>query len=108
MVRNFPRTTRSRALAALAVGSLLLGVAVVPLAAADDLKGKKHKVVVVKRASKKVAANKTVKVTLKLTKKQLRTLRKGLVKGKVKLTLSVKGTDAAGNSRTVNKTVTAK
>ena len=44
MVRNFPRTTRSRALAALAVGSLLLGVAVVPLAAADDLKDKKHKV----------------------------------------------------------------
>jgi hypothetical protein len=71
-------------------------------------KGAKRKVVVVKRASKKVAANKTVKVTLKLTKKQLRTLRKGLVKGKVKLTLSVKGTDAAGNSRTVNKTVTAK
>jgi hypothetical protein len=71
-------------------------------------KGKKSKVVVVKKASKKVAANKTVKVTLKLTKKQLRTLRKGLVKGKVKVTLSVKGTDAAGNSRTVNKTVTAK
>jgi hypothetical protein len=71
-------------------------------------KGKKRKVVIVKRAAKKVAANKTVKVTLKLNKKQLRTLRKGLVKGKVKLTLSVKGTDAAGNSRTVNKAVTAK
>jgi murein DD-endopeptidase MepM/ murein hydrolase activator NlpD len=44
VVRNFPRTTRSRALAALAAGSLLLGVAVVPLAAADDLNDKKHKV----------------------------------------------------------------
>jgi hypothetical protein len=71
-------------------------------------KGKKSRVVVIRKASKKVAANKTVKVTLKLTKKQLRTLRKGLVKGKVKVTLSVKGTDAAGNSRTVNKAITAK
>ena len=63
---------------------------------------------VVKRASKKVAANKTVKVTLKLNKKQLRALRKGLVKGKVKVILSVKGTDAAGNGATKTKTITVK
>jgi hypothetical protein len=73
-------------------------------------KGKtaQSKVVVVKRASKRVSAGKTVKVTLKLNNKALRTLRKALVKGKLKLTLSVKGTDAAKNSATVNKTVTIK
>ena len=71
-------------------------------------KGKKGKVVVVKKASKKVGAGRTVKVTLKLNKKALRTLSKALVKGKVKLTLSVKGTDAANNSATANKTVTVR
>src|SRR3954468_4886539 len=71
-------------------------------------KGAKRKVVVVKRASKKVGAGKTVKVTLKLNKKQLKTLSKALVKGKLKVTLSVKGTDAAKNSATVSKTVTVK
>jgi hypothetical protein len=71
-------------------------------------KGAKRKVVVVKKASKKVAAGKTVKVTLKLNKKALRALTKALVKGKVKVTLSVKGTDAAKNSATVNKTITLK
>jgi len=70
-------------------------------------KGTKRKVVIVNRASRKIAANRTVTVTLELNKKQLRILRKGLVKGKVKLTLSVRGTDAAGNGRTVNRTVTA-
>jgi Calx-beta domain len=69
-------------------------------------KAAKRKVVVVKKASKKVAAGKTVKVTLKLDKKALRALTKALVKGKVKITLSVKGTDAAKNSATVNKTIT--
>jgi hypothetical protein len=45
VVRTFPRTTRVRGLAALVAGSLLLGVAAVPLASADDdLKAKKHKV----------------------------------------------------------------
>ena len=44
MVRNFPRTTRRRVVAALAVGSMLLGVAASPLASADDLKDKKAKV----------------------------------------------------------------
>ena len=45
MVRFFPRATPVRALAALLGGSLVLGLAVAPLAAADDdLKSKKHKV----------------------------------------------------------------
>jgi murein DD-endopeptidase MepM/ murein hydrolase activator NlpD len=45
VVRTFSRTTRVRGLAALVAGSLLLGVAAVPLASADDdLKAKKHKV----------------------------------------------------------------
>jgi murein DD-endopeptidase MepM/ murein hydrolase activator NlpD len=44
VVRNFPRTTRRRVVAALAVGSMLLGVAASPLASADDLKDKKAKV----------------------------------------------------------------
>lgn len=44
MVRNFPRTTRQRATAALAVACVLVGVAAVPLAAAEDLKDKKNKV----------------------------------------------------------------
>jgi murein DD-endopeptidase MepM/ murein hydrolase activator NlpD len=44
VVRIFPCTTRRRALAAFAAGSLLFGVAAVPLASADDLKDKKAKV----------------------------------------------------------------
>jgi murein DD-endopeptidase MepM/ murein hydrolase activator NlpD len=44
VVRNFPRTTRRRAVAALAACSLLIGVAATSVAAADDLKHKKHKV----------------------------------------------------------------
>lgn len=44
MVRNFPRTTRRRVVAALAVSSLLMGMAAAPLASADDLKDKKAKV----------------------------------------------------------------
>ncbi len=44
MARFFPRTTRARAIAALSAASLLVGVAAVPLASADDLKDKKHKV----------------------------------------------------------------
>lgn len=44
MVRNFPRTTRRRVMAALAVSSMLMGVTAVPLASADDLKDKKAKV----------------------------------------------------------------
>jgi hypothetical protein len=71
-------------------------------------KGAKHKVVIVKRASKRVGAGKTVTIKLKLTKKQLATLRRSLVRHKLKLTLSVKGADAAGNSATVTKTVTVK
>ena len=42
-MRSFPRSTRSRALAALLSSCLLLGVAAVPVASAADHKhGKKH------------------------------------------------------------------
>lgn len=44
MVRNFPRTTRRRVVAALAVSTMLMGVVASPLASADDLKDKKAKV----------------------------------------------------------------
>jgi hypothetical protein len=71
-------------------------------------KGKKKKVVVIKKASKRVGAGKTIKVTLKLNSKALRTLSKALVKGKVNVIVSVTGTDAAKNSATRNKTVTVK
>lgn len=43
MLRSFPRSARSRVLGALLSGSLLLGVAAVPVASADDGKGaRKH------------------------------------------------------------------
>jgi hypothetical protein len=71
-------------------------------------KGKAKKVVVVKKASKPIKAGKTITVTLKLNKKALRTLTKALVNGKVKVIVSVKGTDVAKNSATRNKTVTVK
>ncbi len=44
MVRIFPRTTRRRVLVTLVAGSMLSSVAALPLASADDLKHKKHKV----------------------------------------------------------------
>ena len=45
MVRTFPRTTRRRAIAALAAGSLLSSVAALPVtAAAEDLRDRKDKV----------------------------------------------------------------
>lgn len=44
MVRNFPRTTRRRVIAALAAGSLLASFAAIPLASADDLKDRKKNV----------------------------------------------------------------
>jgi murein DD-endopeptidase MepM/ murein hydrolase activator NlpD len=43
-VRNFPRTTWRRLVSAVAIGSMLAGVAALPAATADDLKDKKHKV----------------------------------------------------------------
>ena len=44
MLRYFPSTSRRRVVAAAAVSSLLVGLAAMPLASADDLKDKKHKV----------------------------------------------------------------
>ena len=44
MVRNSPRTTRRRVAAACAAGSVLASFAALPLASADNLKHKKHKV----------------------------------------------------------------
>ena len=44
MVRIFPRAHRRRVIAAFAVCSMLLGIAAVPLASADDLKDRKHRV----------------------------------------------------------------
>ncbi len=44
MLRNFPVTIRRRVMAAVAAGSMVLGLAAVPLAAADDLKDKKARV----------------------------------------------------------------
>jgi len=44
VVRTFPRTTRRRAIAALAAASLLSSVAALPVTAAEDLRGRKDKV----------------------------------------------------------------
>jgi len=44
VLRPFPRRARARTLTVLVSGSLLLGLAAVPLAHADDLKDKKHQV----------------------------------------------------------------
>ena len=44
MVRNFPRTTRRRVIAALAASSLLFSFAAIPLASADDLHDRKNRV----------------------------------------------------------------
>ena len=44
MVRNFPRTTRRRVIAALAASSVLLGTVAIPLASADELDERKQRV----------------------------------------------------------------
>lgn len=44
MVRNFPRTSRRRVVAALAASSLLLGTAGIPWASADELRDRKGKI----------------------------------------------------------------
>ncbi len=44
MVRNFPRSPRRRVIAALAASSLMLSFAAIPLASADDLHDRKHRV----------------------------------------------------------------
>ncbi len=44
MVRNFPRAPRRRVMAALAASSLMLSFAAIPLASADDLHDRKHRV----------------------------------------------------------------
>jgi hypothetical protein len=44
VVRTFPRTTRVRGAVVVLSLSLLTGTAAAPLAAADDLEAKKHKV----------------------------------------------------------------
>ena len=44
MVRIFPRATRRRAVAAFAACAMLMGMAAAPLASADDLKDRKHRV----------------------------------------------------------------
>jgi hypothetical protein len=67
---------------------------------------KSKKLVSVAKASKKVVAGKTLTITVKLNKKAIAKLRKALVKGKVKIRVTVKGTDAAKNSASVTKTFT--
>jgi murein DD-endopeptidase MepM/ murein hydrolase activator NlpD len=44
VVRNFPRTTRRRVIAALAASSVLLGTVAIPLASADELDERKQRV----------------------------------------------------------------
>jgi hypothetical protein len=67
---------------------------------------KSRTLVTVAKASKTVAAGKTVTIKVKLTKKAIAKLRKALAKGKVKIRVTVKGTDAANNSASVTKVFT--
>jgi Calx-beta domain len=73
-------------------------------------KGKK--LVRIAKASKRVGQNKTVTITLKLNKTSLAKLRAVLAaqgsKGRAKITIAVTGTDAAGNKRTIRKTVSVR
>ena len=66
------------------------------------------KQVAVAKTAKRVAANVTVTITVKLDKKAIAKLRKALVKGKAKLRVTVTGTDAAGNRATVRRTITVR
>jgi hypothetical protein len=73
-------------------------------------KGKK--LVRVAKGSKRVGRNKTVTIKLKLSKKSLAKVLAAMqapkAKGKAKIKVSVTGTDAAGNKRTINKTVSVR
>jgi hypothetical protein len=70
------------------------------------------KLVRVAKGSKRVSQNKTVTITLKLSKKSLAKVLAALkapgAHGKAKIKVSVIGTDAAGNKRTINKTIVVK
>jgi len=69
------------------------------------------KLVRVAKASKRVGQNKTVTITLKLNKTALAKLRAALAadaKHRAKITIAVTGTDAAGNKRTIRKTVSVR
>jgi hypothetical protein len=70
---------------------------------------KGSKLVRVAKASKRIGQNKTVTIKLKLNTKALAKLRAALAnpkaKGKAKIKVTVTGTDAAGNKRTISKTV---
>jgi hypothetical protein len=70
---------------------------------------KGSKLVRVAKGSKRIGLNKTVTIKLKLNKKALAKLRAALAnpkaKGKAKIKVTVTGTDAAGNKRTISKTV---
>jgi hypothetical protein len=72
----------------------------------DPKSAKSKKLVLIAKASKSVAAGRTVTINVKLDKRAIAKLRKALVKGKVKIRVTVKGTDAAKNSATVTKTFT--
>jgi hypothetical protein len=67
---------------------------------------KSKKLVTAAKASKKVGAGKTVTIKVKLSKKAIAKLSKVLANGKVKITLIVTGTDAAGNKATIRRTIT--
>jgi len=73
-------------------------------------KGKK--LVQIAKGSKSVGQNKTITITLKLNKKALANLRAALAaskaRGNAKIKVTVTGTDAAGNKRTVSTTVVVK
>jgi hypothetical protein len=66
------------------------------------------KQVTVAKTSKRVAANVTVTITVRLDKKAIAKLRKALVNGKATLRVTVTGTDVAGNRATVRRTITVR
>jgi hypothetical protein len=67
---------------------------------------KSKKLVSDAKASRNVAAGQTVTIKIKLNKQAIAKLRKVLAKGKVKVTFTVTGVDAAGNTAHVTKATT--
>jgi hypothetical protein len=64
--------------------------------------------VVLRRAKATAASGTTTKVTLKLSKKARRKLRKAIKRGRAKVTISVRATDAAANTTAASRRVTVK
>jgi len=76
----------------------------------DDIKRQHHgkRTVSLGRAKVTAAAGKTARIKVKLTRKALGKLRKATARGKAKVVLTVRATDAAGNRSAASRRVAVK